>query len=293
MRMVAAALRAVRAVVDLVDPDRWTMRGYGAAVSVALAVGAAGLIASVAAVEWLIAMHGARADVPAATVVEALAVPAVVISLILASIPAALSFATRLDIDPIVILAARAGQIASGTWVEIPYTARQDLRGELARALREWQDAAAHREVLLRSAPVGIVRVVGGVVKEANPAALTTLGYRAEEFEGMSILELTHPDDRHRAAHLLTEATAAAGVDRMVVETQVRRGDGTWLWCSAVVAPISSEGGPPKGYVVILEDISERKRQAQWAAAVQREMLPTRVPELDGYELAGAFRPAQ
>jgi PAS domain S-box-containing protein len=292
MTMVAAALRVARAAVDLPHPDRWTIRAYGAAVSIALGVGAVGMIASIAAVEWVIATRGVAAAIPTATVLEALAAPAAVIALLIVSIPAALAFATRYDIDPLVDLAARARQIAAGTWMDIPYTGRGDLRGDLARALREWQDAAALREVLLRSAPVGMVRMDGLVVKEANPAALEMLRCSREELEGADIRELVHPGHRHHTARLGLEASVAAGVDETVVEAQLRRGDGTWLWCSAVVAPVGPEG-MDESHVVTLEDISERKREAQWAAAVQREMLPGHVPELDGYELAASFVPAQ
>ncbi len=54
-----------------------------------------------------------------------------------------------------------------------------------------------------------------------------------------------------------------------------------------MVAPIRREEERLDGFIDILEDISERKRQAEWAAAVQREMLPTRPPLLTSYEIAG------
>jgi serine phosphatase RsbU (regulator of sigma subunit) len=60
-----------------------------------------------------------------------------------------------------------------------------------------------------------------------------------------------------------------------------------------VVAPVSRDGQAEEGFILILEDISERKRQAEWASAVQREMLPTVPPPLVGYELAGRCLAAQ
>jgi PAS domain S-box-containing protein len=289
MRSVAAVLRAV---ADIVRPDRWTIRGYGIAVSIALGIGGAGLMSSVAAVEWMISIHGAKA-IPTATVLAALAVPGVVIALLLAAVPLTAAFALRLDVDPIVNLAACARRIESGDRMEIPYVERADLRGGLARALREWQEAAALREVLLRSAPIGILRVEGRVVKDANPAALALLRCRKDELENLDALQLAHPDDRSRLARLLSNASARTNSDRVTVDMRLRRGDGTWLWCSVLVAPVRAEDEAWNDSVVILEDISERKRQAQLAAAVQREMLPVTLPELEGYELAGAFLPAQ
>jgi PAS domain S-box-containing protein len=289
MRSVAAGLRAA---ADIVRPDRWTIRGYGIAVSIALGIGGAGLISSVAAVEWMIASHGAEA-IPAATVLAAVAAPGAVIVLLLAAVPVTAAFALQLDVDPIVTLAACARRIGSGGWMEIPYVERGDLRGDLARALREWQAAAALREVLLRSAPIGILRVEGRAVKDANPAALALLRCRKDDLKGLDVLQLAHPDHRSRLARLLSQAAAPPGGDRTTVDMRLRRGDATWLWCAVVVAPVGGEDENANDSVVILEDISRRKRQAQLAAAVQREMLPVTLPSLEGYQLAGAFLPAQ
>src|SRR5205823_8266080 len=118
----------------------------------------------------------------------------------------------------------------------------------------------------------------------------TTLGYRREELDGRQLVDLLHPDDRHLAERVRL-ALAEPGAERAAVEARLRCGDGSWLWCSAVVAPVSAQG--QDGFILILEDISERKRQMEWAAAVQREMLPARPPLLPGYELAGRCLPAQ
>src|SRR5207249_554310 len=41
-------------------------------------------------------------------------------------------------------------------------------------------------------------------------------------------------------------------------------------------------------FILIEEDISDRKGHAELAARVQRELLPHMVPEVEGYEVAGA-----
>jgi len=201
--------------------------------------------------------------------------------------------AVKIAIAPLPVLVARARSIAAGEWVPIPYQDREDEIGDLAMALREWQEAAAVREVLLRSAPVGICRIdATGAVVDSNRAAQATLGYAREELQGRELLDLVHPEDRHLGDQV-TAALAEAGKDRVMMEARLRCGDGSWLWCVAVVAPVVLEDGVAGGYVVILEDVSARKRQAEWAAAVQREMLPSRALELEGYELAGGCLPAQ
>ena len=197
----------------------------------------------------------------------------------------------RIEMVPRPVLANRARRIAAGERVSIPYQDRESEVGDLARALREWQEASAQRQVLLRSAPVGIFGLdAQGLVRDANRAAQNTLGYTREEMEGSNLTELLHPDDLHTVATVATELQE--GADRALTEARLRRKDGSWQWCSTVIAPVRGEE-ESGGFVVIVEDIGERKRQAEWAAAVQREMLPGRVPELEGYEVAGSFRPAQ
>ena len=72
------------------------------------------------------------------------------------------------------------------------------------------------------------------------------------------------------------------------------RVDGSPLWCSTIVtAPLRGTEGLPEGFVAIVEDISERRQQLERAARIQRGLLPQSTPYLDGYDLAGACRPAQ
>jgi serine phosphatase RsbU (regulator of sigma subunit) len=51
--------------------------------------------------------------------------------------------------------------------------------------------------------------------------------------------------------------------------------------------------GLPEGFVAIVKDVSDRRQQLERAAEVQRGLLPQSTPQLDGYDLAGACRPAQ
>jgi serine phosphatase RsbU (regulator of sigma subunit) len=43
----------------------------------------------------------------------------------------------------------------------------------------------------------------------------------------------------------------------------------------------------------MIEDVTARKQQSEHAARIQRDLWPQTVPELEGYELAGACRPAE
>ena len=255
---------------------------------------AAMLLSTASYVEWKVATHtGSPAALPQDAVVTAFAMPGAAIALLAVATPLVLVYMVRSRRGPLPVLASRARQIAAGERVPIPYQERENEIGDLAIALREWQDAAGVREVLLRSAPVGIFQLdAQGAVVNSNEATWSILGYRREELEGRELLELLHPGDSHLVDQV-TQVLATPGKDRAVAEARLRCGDGSWLWCSAVVAPLAWEGQAPEGFILILEDISERKRQAERAAAVQREMLPAGPPELVGYELAGRCLAAQ
>jgi PAS domain S-box-containing protein len=244
----------------------------------------------VAAAEWAIGTRGLPAGaIPGPVVRVALAVPIAVIALFAVATPSVLVLTNRTMLDPLVELAHRARRIAQGESVEIPYTRRTDQRGDLARALRDWQDSNQLDQVLLSNAPVGILFLDGQAIRDANPAALAMLRRGRAELQGRAILEFTHPDRQYLADSLAEQAMA--GAERMVVESRLLRGDGTWLWSESVIAPVRV--GETDSFVVILEDISERKRRAQQAADLQRQMLPAAIPRLDGYELACTFLPAQ
>jgi PAS domain S-box-containing protein len=270
-------------------------RGPAAAViwtTIALVATLTVLFWSVAYVEWrVVTSAGGAASVPAASVRLAFLPPGVASGILLLTTFVFFAVMSRHWREPLPVLAELARRIGSGERVSVPYQERADEMGDLAVALRGWQDASALREVLLRSAPVGILRLdSAGVVSEANRAAGAILGCQPSELEGRELLDFVHPEDRGLADRVLP--LIQAGQDRMVAEARLRRRGG-WLWCSATVASMAAEQGSPGSFVVILEDISVRKSQAEWAAAIQREMLPARAPELDGYEIAARCLYAQ
>jgi serine phosphatase RsbU (regulator of sigma subunit) len=81
--------------------------------------------------------------------------------------------------------------------------------------------------------------------------------------------------------------------ERLSVEVRGLRGDGSVIWCSAKVGPLQASDGTVMGSVAMIEDVTARKRQSERAARIQRDLWPQTVPRLEGYELAGACRPAE
>jgi PAS domain S-box-containing protein len=258
-----------------IDPRR-SLRWLGIATSLELWCCTVLLFVTVATVEWRIATErAAPGALGRGWVLLAFVPPGLASAALLTAVVGVLVRATRNQRDPLPVLAERARQIASGDRVQIPYQDRVDHVGDLARALREWQQAATVREVLLRSAPVGIFWLSAtGHVLDVNQASLSILGYAKTELQGRFLLDLVHPDEQYMAAMASAEALTAAGHDRAEVEARLLRRDGSWLWCSAVAAPVTMEEGPPAGFIIIIEDIGERRREAAWAATVSSRLPP-------------------
>lgn len=197
-------------------------------------------------------------------------------------------------------LATTAHRLSSGERVPVPYVEREDQVGALARSLAHWQHAenarwaaTAERNVLLEQAPVGICRLdVQGRLATGNEALLTMLGRNPVEVMGSSVVDLVHGEDRAGEAEGY-RLLASGELNRRSAEIRLLRPDGGLLWCNTVTTPLRSPTGELEGFIVIVEDISDRKRQGQRAAQIQRQLLPQIAPLIPGYDLAGACLPAE
>ncbi len=98
---------------------------------------------------------------------------------------------------------------------------------------------------------------------EVNQAWKKLLGYDAEELQGRSLLDFTHPDDHERASAEAREVFAT-GVESVGLETRVRAKDGSWHWLRT-----SSSLAPEEGLIYARSaDVTELK-----AVEAEREEL--------------------
>jgi len=198
----------------------------------------------------------------------------------------------QLGVTPIIRLASTARHIALGAPVSIEAEGTDEVR-ELGLALSEWQQAAAEREVVAVQAPIGIVRLdVEGRIVRVNRALELIHRLPAHRLEGRTVYEVVHPADRARVQDVVRELERGPTTS-MTFEARALRGDGTAVWCSVTAGRLLNANRQPVGTIGVLEDISERKLQAERAARIQRELWPARPPALDGYDVAGACLPAQ
>jgi PAS domain S-box-containing protein len=199
----------------------------------------------------------------------------------------------RRVLNPLGRLAAAAEQVTVEGRASIPHVELANEVGELARALQGWQDASAVRTILVEQAPVGICRIdAEGRFLTANVSCEAMLGYSRDELAGRPFWTFLHPDDAGRASdrHL---GLMRGSTDHRETENRWLRKDGSMVWFSVVTVPVRAPDGRPETAISIMEDVTDRKREAERAAWIQRELLPRERPRMDGYELAAACLPAE
>ncbi|HET7091644.1 MAG TPA: GAF domain-containing protein [Anaerolineae bacterium] len=134
------------------------------------------------------------------------------------------------------------------------------------RALR----GAEERYRLLVEAARDLVFAVDGAGRTTyvSPSSLAILGYFPEVFTTgqVSLLDLTHSDDRQRVGEMF--ALALQGVSGDDVQFRVRRRDGEERWLSVSWAAMHDAAGRPVGAQAMARDVTLRKRSE--AAIYQR-----------------------
>ncbi|MEJ2644630.1 MAG: PAS domain S-box protein [Gammaproteobacteria bacterium] len=130
---------------------------------------------------------------------------------------------------------------------------------------REWQfrQNEAGFRATFEHAPVGIAHAdLGRIIVHANDRFCQMLGYEREELLGMSLVDITHPDD---IGHDLQRVSRLRGgqCEGLRGEKRYIRRDGEIVWSNVTVALVRDENGEPSYYVGVVEDITDRKQAVQ------------------------------
>ena len=112
---------------------------------------------------------------------------------------------------------------------------------------------------LFDEAPIGMA-VVGldGRFMQVNARFACMVGYSENELLSRTPLDITHPDDLAETKRLVQGMLA--GTERCEVEKRYIRKNGEILWVTRTACIIRDKAGQPCHFLIMVEDITERKR---------------------------------
>jgi len=170
--------------------------------------------------------------------------------------------------------------------VEFYAAIARDMSSERAAetALRQSEERF---RVTFEQAPIGMSLIdAEGRFLQVNDAYCRTVGRSREELLQLGPEAITHPDDvaatRHAFAVLADGTAPVVRFEKRYVDA---RGDFVWVEMSGSV--LRDDSGRPQYYMGMVQDLGERRV----AHTLQRSMLTTQLPAVDGVELAVRYLP--
>ena len=139
-----------------------------------------------------------------------------------------------------------------------------------------WAEARAESEQRLAAtyehAAIAISETdAEGRLLRVNEAACTITGYPREELLGLSVFELTYPEDRGTDRNSY-ERQATAGAGAYAVEKRLRRKDGRFIWVSVASSSVRDAGGRFLYGIRVMQDITARKRAEDMVRESERHL---------------------
>jgi anti-anti-sigma factor len=177
-------------------------------------------------------------------------------------------------------------RMAADGGVDFYATIARDMTRERAAetALRESEERF---RIAFEQAPIGVSLLdLEGNFVQVNDAYCRIVRRSREELMRLGPVAVTHPDDvaftRYAIALLVSGQVPVFRFEKRFVDAV---GEPTWVELSGSL--FRDAGGRPQYVIGMLQDLSERRV----AHTLQRSMLTTRLPQVDGVELAARYLP--
>ena len=124
-------------------------------------------------------------------------------------------------------------------------------------------DAEERFRTSFDEAPIGMILVSReGRILRANRAFGEIVGYHQEELAGLTVRELTHPDDREVSSSW-TKRLLAGEVSNYQIEKRYLHADGRAVWTSLHASFVRDPDGNPLYAIGQIEDITERRAMSE------------------------------
>ena len=152
-------------------------------------------------------------------------------------------------------LAERVGEQIAGA------IANARLYGNLKKTEHSLRESEKRFRALVEQAAVGVaeIDIATGRFLTVNSRLCEMVGRTEEELLATTFPAITHPEDLHlhedKTALLLTGRIGHYSLEKRYV-----RKDGTIIWANITVSPLWKQGEKPGRNMIVVEDITERKR---------------------------------
>ncbi|KDN55604.1 sensor histidine kinase [Flavobacterium seoulense] len=157
---------------------------------------------------------------------------------------------------------------------------------ELKILLRKQSDKLLKNEIKFKSifdqAAVGITYVDSntGKFSDVNKRFCQLIGYSSEELKSMDLKSITHPDDIEKSL-LSLEKLYKDEIEEFSLEKRYISKSGKTIWVNITVSPLWKKGEKPTNHIVIIEDISKRKK-ADKIILASRKRIESLINTVDG-----------
>lgn len=165
-------------------------------------------------------------------------------------------------------LAERIGMQIAGA------VANAELYKELRLAEASLRESEARFRALFEQAAVGVaeIEMASGRFLSVNKRFCQIVGRTEEEMLASTFLAITHPDDLH--VHEEKSALMKSGkLEYYSLEKRYLHKDGRPIWVDITVSPLWKRGEEPGRNMVVVQDITERKKIQEESAQRARQLV--------------------
>lgn len=149
------------------------------------------------------------------------------------------------------------------------------LRAERKEALERLRASEERLKALVEQAIVGIAHVdLQGRFSLVNQKYAEMTGRTVAELLTMGEQDVTHPNDQPAAAPFLA-ADREQNMRSYVVEKRYVRPNGSHIWVNANVSVLSDARGRDSGIVMVVEDVTDRRRTQRERERLVNELAQT------------------
>lgn len=134
---------------------------------------------------------------------------------------------------------------------------------ERVKARMELRDSEERFRLTFSLAGVGLAHLSKeGKILRANRRLREILGYSDKDLKNLDYRSITHPEDREKDTELLAKVLRNE-IKSYSHEKRYLHKDGRYVWSHFTLSLVRTDTGEPRYFIVVLEDVSERKQTAE------------------------------